>query len=120
MLEIILKWTNAEIERCRTEDKMENVQGTFNLWTMNELKAYLGLLYFQGVHKNNHLNPSEMWSTEFGYNLYRYVMTEKKFLFIEARLRFDDKNTRAERRVDDILAPIRELWDLFIKNCKRN
>ncbi|XP_025988183.2 uncharacterized protein LOC105204480 [Solenopsis invicta] len=109
MLELILKWTNAEIERHNIDNNANNAEAaTFAPLSINELKAFIGLLYYQGVNKNNHLNLTEMWSNEFGSNLYRTVMSEKRFSFIGARLRFDDKSTRAERRTVDVLAPIRE------------
>jgi len=121
MLELILKWTNTEIERHNIDNNANNAEAaTFAPLSINELKAFIGLLYYQGVNKNNHLNLTEMWSNEFGSNLYRTVMSEKRFSFIGARLRFDDKSTRAERRTVDVLAPIRELWDLFIGNCQKN
>ncbi|XP_022160174.1 piggyBac transposable element-derived protein 4-like [Myzus persicae] len=44
----------------------------------------------------------------------------KRFLFLCRCLRFDDRETRAERRVIDELAPIRTTFDLFLKNINQN
>jgi len=45
MLELVLKWTNTEIERYRSEGEIEAVQAaTYTPLSMNELKAFLGLL----------------------------------------------------------------------------
>lgn len=32
---------------------------------------------------------------------------------------FDDKTTRAERQNTDKFAPFREIWSMFIENCKK-
>lgn len=47
-------------------------------------------------------------------------MSEHRFIFIISCIRFDDKNTRAEREAIDCFAHIREIWDKFIKNCTAN
>ncbi|XP_022183154.1 piggyBac transposable element-derived protein 4-like [Myzus persicae] len=47
-------------------------------------------------------------------------MSYKRFLFLCRCLRFDDRETRAERRVIDKLAPIRTTFDLFLKNINQN
>ncbi|XP_071639052.1 piggyBac transposable element-derived protein 4-like [Temnothorax longispinosus] len=121
MLDLILKWTNAEIETYKTTHVFEAADSaTFSSLTLNELKAYIGLLYYQGLNNNNRVLLENLWSDEFGTNLYKTVMSVKRFRFIGARLRFDDKTTRRERRASDLLAPIRELWDLFIGNCISN
>lgn len=48
----------------------------------------------------------------------RTVMSYKRFLFITRCLRFDDKNTREERRKVDKLAAIHDLFQAFVNNCK--
>lgn len=46
-------------------------------------------------------------------------MSLKRFLFIITALRFDDPSTRNERiKDDDKLAPISEIFHLFITNCQ--
>lgn len=49
--------------------------------------------------------------------MYRATMSMLRFKFLCNCLRFDDRSTRTERRAADALAPIREVWDLFISNC---
>jgi len=46
-------------------------------------------------------------------------MPQRRFEFILSNLRFDDKNTRQERVAQHRLAPIKELWDAFMENCKK-
>ena len=46
-------------------------------------------------------------------------MSEARFTFHINSLRFDDPKTREARRDVDKFAPIRELCDMFIKNCEQ-
>ncbi|XP_024881294.1 uncharacterized protein LOC112460711 isoform X1 [Temnothorax curvispinosus] len=117
MIDMIVQHTNKEIERHVQE--MSTNDRTYST-TATEIKAFIGLLYFAGVKKSAHVNIEELWSTEFGHALFKAVMCSRRFGFLAARLRFDDKNTRAERRKHDLLAPIRDLWEKFIQNCMTN
>ncbi|XP_071561343.1 uncharacterized protein [Temnothorax nylanderi] len=87
MLDLILKWTNAEIETYKTTHVIEAADSaTFSSLTLNELKAYIGLLYYQGLNNNNRVFLENLWSDEFGTNLYKTVMSVRRFRFIGARL----------------------------------
>lgn len=46
-------------------------------------------------------------------------MSKRRFQFLSSCLRFDDKSTRVERRQDDKFAPIRQIWEQFIGNCRK-
>ncbi|TGZ46383.1 Uncharacterized protein DBV15_03650 [Temnothorax longispinosus] len=75
MLDLILKWTNAEIETYKTTHVFEAADSaTFSSLTLNELKAYIGLLYYQGLNNNNRVLLENLWSDEFGTNLYKTVI----------------------------------------------
>ncbi|XP_071052585.1 piggyBac transposable element-derived protein 4-like [Onthophagus taurus] len=117
ILNIVLKYTNAEIERFIQDN---NDCASFQPITLNELKAFIGLLYFGGMQNNNRVNLTEIWSREFGSKLHKATMSQRRFEFISCRLRFDDKATRSARRLEDALAPIRQIWDIFIQNCQNN
>ena len=43
-------------------------------------------------------------------------MSENRFHFLLRCIRYDNRNTRQQRSVQDKLAPIRELLDLFLEN----
>ena len=45
-------------------------------------------------------------------------MSRDGFNFLINCLRFNDKSTRLERKKNDPFAPIREIWENFIQNCK--
>ncbi|XP_024873279.1 uncharacterized protein LOC112455536 [Temnothorax curvispinosus] len=85
-----------------------------------EIKAYIGLLYYAGATGQSKQSVAEMWSSEFGVPFYVSVMSRPRFEVLSSVLRFDDKQTREAREASDIFAPIREIWDLFIKRCREN
>lgn len=53
-----------------------------------------------------------MWSTEFGSTLFKTV-TSRHFKFLNSCLRFD--NTHAARKQTDVMAPIRDMRDVYKK-----
>jgi hypothetical protein len=48
------------------------------------------------------------------------AMSQKHFLFLVYCLRFGDSTTRAQRRADDKMAPIRNIYDKFVVACEAN
>jgi len=48
------------------------------------------------------------------------AMSQKLFLFLVYCLRFDDSTTRTQRRADDKLAPIHNIYDKFVTACEAN
>jgi hypothetical protein len=48
------------------------------------------------------------------------AISQKRFLLLVYCLRFDGSATRAQRRADDKLAPIRNIYDKFLAACEAN
>ncbi|XP_050300607.1 piggyBac transposable element-derived protein 1-like [Anthonomus grandis grandis] len=44
-------------------------------------------------------------------------MSRNRFQLLTAFIRFDDFSTRPQRKINDKLAPIKEIFDLFVQNC---
>lgn len=89
--------------------------------SMSEILALVGTLYLIGLKQSSHTNVSELWTTDgTGVPLLRCIMSSRRFLFLLRCLRFDDRSTRKERRKLDKLAAIREIYDAFVDNCKKN
>lgn len=86
---------------------------------LSEIKALFGILYAMGVHKGGRLNISEFWATDgSGHERIIASMSQRRFSFLLRCLRFDDKGTRNQRKETDKLAAVRELMEIFNKNCK--
>ncbi|KAK4322174.1 hypothetical protein Pmani_007085 [Petrolisthes manimaculis] len=116
MIEEVREWTNANIRQEAA--KYGRVQVTQAPVTLLELKALIGILIFAGSHKDNHMSTREMWRV-MSSPVYRAVMSVGRFEFLINCLRFDDPDTRVERRATDKFAPIRKIWDIFSDNCRR-
>ncbi|XP_057662243.1 piggyBac transposable element-derived protein 4-like [Diorhabda carinulata] len=115
--EIILR-TNQEIERQRLKYKTSN--STLSNITNIELDAFFGLLILSAVLKDNHLSTDLLFNTEYSGNKYRATMSKERLNFIVNCLRFDDLDSRMERRNESKFAPIKSIWEMFISNCKSN
>lgn len=106
IVDIIVTHTNEEI-RCRVPTVREHRQDLpiYRETDSCEIEAFLGLLYYAGVTSHAKQSSVETWCTDFGMNLFVSVMSRKRFEFLASVLRFDNKETRKERRENDLLAP---------------
>ncbi|XP_050310762.1 piggyBac transposable element-derived protein 4-like [Anthonomus grandis grandis] len=127
ILKIVCKFTNIKIGLCQAKYKSfkrrraarRKFQPTFIAKTSeDELKAFFGLLYFQGVFKSGHEDLRSMWCTDgIGRDIFRATISLARFSFLLCCLRFDDLQTRKERIKLDKLAPISEVFNTFVDNA---
>jgi len=119
ILKIIVKHTNNRIEATCLDmiAKDQELQTYHHHTDESELKALIGLLYYSGLWKTSSIYYEQLWSKENGITFYRCVMGKARFMFLCSCLRFDDKS---KRNPSDRFSPIREIWDIFIRNCKDN
>lgn len=118
MINCIVENTNEEISRQSA--KYSSHQSFIGITNKEEILSLIGLLYMSGVLKTSSLSTSDLWSRQFGLPIFRATMSQKRFEFLLNCLRFDDKNTRPQRKLDDKFAPIRFLWNGFIAKCAEN
>lgn len=106
VMHTILKYTNSEGKR---------VFG--NNWTDvddTEMFAFIGSLLLAGVYRSNNESTESLWDSEKGRPIFKAIMPLKRFKNISRVIRFDNKDTRSERRALDKFAPIRELWNQWV------
>lgn len=115
ILECILKATQREAQVVYAE-RGPTVQHV--VFTLQELKAFIGLLILIGVTKGRNESLDQLWSNEWGRPIFRASMSKERFKEFLRFLRFDDKDTRQERRITDKLAAIREIFDHIATSCK--
>ena len=73
-----------------------------------------------GVNRSQHESLRSLWSPGIsGGAILPAAFSSNRVQEISSCLRFDNRDTRAERRQVDKFAPFRELWNLFIDNCKK-
>lgn len=83
----------------------------------------IGLLYLLGAVQSGRQNIIDVWRTDgMGVEIFRLVMSVNRFKFLLSMLRFDyiGESNRRNRKAIDQLFLIRELFDKFVTNCKRN
>lgn len=99
MINNIVTYTNQYISTIKIEFSRErDVTST----DATEIKAFIGLLYLLGVYRANRLNLDEIWSNRGdGIECFRLTMSQRRFRFLIRCLRFDDRESRAERKIND-------------------
>lgn len=107
VIEIIVKYTNVEGARIDT------------LWRevdAIEIRAFIGLLIGAGIERSSKRNYEEFFHRLRGQPIFRATMGLKRFKAILRYIRFDDKDTRVQRRQNDKLAPIRDIFSMINAN----
>jgi hypothetical protein len=112
ILDEVIKFKNMEANR---------INGTNNSLISNplcqlELNAFIGILYLMGVLKGGYESIRDFWHQDSGQKPIIATMSRNRFMDIMKSLRFDK---RLERNQFDHLAPIRSLWEMFLRNCRR-
>ncbi|CAM4569943.1 unnamed protein product [Leuciscus chuanchicus] len=104
---ILVEMTNLEGKRVFGDD-WRDVD-----WT--DMEAYIGLLLLAGVYRSNNEALSSLWEAETGRAIFRAVMSLRRFRRLSKVIRFDDRTTRSAQRESDKLAPIRDVWNLWVE-----
>lgn len=118
ILSVMLNHTNSQIrERNSACEAIPHFRKEMD---MSELKAFIGLLYIAGFYRSSRQNTIDLWASDgTGVEIFRLTMSRQRFHFIQSCLRFDDKSTRNERKLFDNLAPIRQVFEIFVENCRK-
>ncbi|XP_067614094.1 piggyBac transposable element-derived protein 4-like [Eurosta solidaginis] len=115
MNEVLLR-TNEYIDQAARNYKIQST--TTSQVTKEELRSLLGIFVLSGALKNNHLSSNELFDPTICGSQNLAAMSCKRFEFLVKFLHFDDRNTRDDRKKTDKFAPIRNIWELFIKQCR--
>ena len=119
MISVITRWTNQKISQVK--EKFATRQGFTYETKDEEIKALLGILILLGATKSSKESTSSIWAEDgTGKPLCIAAISKKRFVFLLYCLRFDDCTSRNESKLYDKLAPIRELYEEFVKSCVSN
>lgn len=114
--DMVVMYTNLYIQKNshKYKDKYD-VKETSN----EEMKALFGLLYLAGSQHGGRKHLHEFYGTDgLGSEIFTAAMSFRRMRFLLRFLRFDNTDTREERRSLDKLAPVREIVDNFNQKCK--
>lgn len=109
IVDILVRRTNEEARRRAEQWKNTN---------SDEIYTFLGLLILAGVYRGKQEPIKQLWNKVEGRAIFGKSMSRDRFIAIRKYLRFDDRETRAERRGQDKLAPIRQVIEIFTTKCK--
>ncbi|KAJ4425527.1 hypothetical protein ANN_27721 [Periplaneta americana] len=106
---------NIIVHHTNEEASIRNLQ----LTNTEELYAFIGILILMGANNDSELPIDDLWGKVLGKNIYTATMSRIRFGELLSFIRFDDKQTRTERRKQDKFCPIREVFykidELFVK-----
>ena len=123
MFEDIVTHTNKRISN--TLEKFEVLREESDKYpqlkevTIDEMKAFIGLIYFRGLYGQNSNRTNIIFSPKHGSPVFGACMSRNRFEFLQARICFDDFESREERWTHDRFAAIRELFEQFNKNSSK-
>ena len=115
MLDTIVKATNEKGNNKYQQDWVDT--------DATELISWFGLHLRAGVNRDGFRPVPELFSMTDGPAIYGACMSRTRFTLIKECIRFDNAMTRAQRKSYDSegkLAPIKEIFDLFMESCNVN
>lgn len=115
----IVTYTNVYINKIRPEFERER---DATLTDVQELRAFIGILYLAGVLKKGRRNVLDMWDNSKGTGIEAVYlcMSAKRFRFLQRCVQFDNIHTREERKSLDKFAEFREVFEQFVDNFKNS
>lgn len=97
---------NIIVQHTNEEANNRNLKPT----NTTELYAFIGILILMGANNDSRLPLEDLWGKILGKNIYTATMSRIRFGELLSLIRFDDKQTRTERRKDDKFCPLREIF----------
>lgn len=124
IVDTICTFTNAEASRVVHNFNVNASLNRMRIWLdvdPVEIRAFFGVLLIAGALRCRKESISEMWTTDEKIRraVFTAAMPRDRFVHILQFIRFDDKSTRDQRKANDKLAAIRDVWDSFVENCKK-
>ena len=114
MLRMIIKHTNKIGKNYKGKDNWSPVD-------LDEIKGIIGIFFVIEVYRSQHESLQSMWSSgPSGRTIFSAAFGRNPFEKIVVCLRFDNRDTRLQRRQTDKFAPFRCFWNRFIENCRKH
>jgi len=122
IVDILVKYTNQKAQKWLAEWNAAHPdkQCTWCNTDSTEMYAMIGILMIMGALHATKEQVNVLWSTDpvFKRAIFTAAIARNRFLSLLRFMRFDDFTTRDVRRETDKLAPIRDLFEMFAKECR--
>lgn len=118
--DIIIRESNRKAKQFYDSENAKHPTREQRSWipiTKSEFDAYLGLLLLSGVTHSGYVHTKDLWKTT-SHPLYRAAMSVRRFWEISRFIRFDNGNTRQQRKQTDKAAAISDVF-LMLNSCLR-
>ena len=112
ILRTIVKYTNEEGVRQRGDNWVST--------DVVEIRALIGILIFLGAQKQSKVSLNTIWKPLIGQDFVRATMSRNRCFQLLQTLRFDQKETRRQRRVNNKLAPISDIYGVYSANLQKH
>jgi Transposase IS4 len=99
------------IQRCTETEARERSGDESWSVSLDELDAFIGILYARGVYGASKLDLKSLWSQPWSPNFFAETMSRDRFTDIMRFLRFDIEQTRSLRLQTDKFALASEIWN---------
>ncbi|XP_035290308.1 uncharacterized protein tcerg1b isoform X1 [Anguilla anguilla] len=100
-----------------TVTEANRVPGRVWCLSIDELKAFIAILYVRGVTCGRNADMESFWSDRFGHSFFKDTMPRNRFREIMRFLRFDCREERLARQPTDRFALVSQIWDGFARNA---
>lgn len=118
ILHIVVHYTNLKIQEFRSKPGNEN-RTEYRETNSVEINGFLGLLLLTAAFESNNEAIESIFSTDgTGREIFRLVMSAKRFAVLLFCLRFDTHEERMERVKVDPAAAISHIFEKFNKNSQ--
>ncbi|GBP34891.1 hypothetical protein EVAR_26480_1 [Eumeta japonica] len=115
---IVSKKIMQHILECTMEEARCELQDNDWYMTMEELDAFIAVLYIRGAIGAHNLDLDSLWSIKWGNPIIKATMSRNRFREIMKYLRFDHKSSRRLRLNEDKFAMISDICYEFIANAQ--
>ena len=97
-----------------TNKRMKAVHKTS--FSFDEIHAALGIIIRAGSDRDNLSSLKSLFNSKDSRPFYRCAMSYNSFKLFLRYASIDNRSTRRQRQVDDKMAAVRDLWNLFQRN----
>ena len=120
ILEAFQKIMTPEIVSIIRRNTNKQAKLKFHPFSDNEILAAFGLLILAGLYHEElkGYSMAKMWDHKCICPFFVATMSLSRFQQFLQLVRFDDRTTSPRREANDCLAPIRQVWELFVGNLR--
>ena len=113
-------WNKLSCPKLQSNQKIENIEGTFHLYLDNDIMDKLfGLIYFRGILGVN-LHMTDRLFSGYSHLVFGVIMSKNRFRFLKGHICFDNARERTQLWETDRFAAVKQTWEIFNSNFSKH